>query len=78
MASEHETWGVSNSSNVRHLDYNIAHATLLVRFANGWEYIYGGVPYDVAREVATSDSPGTSFDARIKKTNFPYERVTKS
>lgn len=60
----HHTWIAVESS----LISAIAHTSdcLYVRFPNGKEYEYSGVPSNVIHEFLAADSKGKFFSTRIK------------
>lgn len=70
---------VTNSSNLRRLEYHASVRTMLVRFTNSWEYVYGNVPESLYTAILAAESPGHAFDELVKKANpkLPYERVAK-
>ncbi len=73
-------WGVVlnmvDSSNVFAVGYDVAFSRLVVVFKGGAMYRYEDVPPETALELLTADSPGRTFDARIKRGGFRYRKIT--
>jgi hypothetical protein len=68
---ESDQWAEVRSSNVKALRYDAEHRELRVRFlrhkeASEPEYLYRGVPEDVARALFMAPSVGTFLAARVK------------
>ena len=63
------------SSNVAAVAYDDATSTLGVRFLNGTEYQYSGVPRDVYEGLLGASSVGTYFNQQIKNPGYPCTRV---
>ena len=64
------------SSNVAAVAYDDASSTLGVRFLNGTEYHYTGVPRDVYEGLLSASSVGTYLNQQIKKSGYGYTRVS--
>jgi hypothetical protein len=64
-----------SSSTVSALGYDEASNTLGIRFHNGTEYHYFGVPQDVFETMRSSPSVGHFLDQNIKKAGYAYARV---
>jgi hypothetical protein len=69
-----EFYSVS-SSNLQAVGFDEEAATLGVRYKNGTEYIYLGVPKSVFERLLTAQSPGTFLNNEIKKRGHKYQRV---
>ena len=63
------------SSNVAAVAYDDATSILGVRFLNGTEYHYNGVPRDVFEGLLKASSVGTYLNQQIKKSGYSYSRV---
>jgi hypothetical protein len=64
-----------SSSTVSAVGYDEASNTLGVRFLNGTEYHYFGVPQDVFEGLRSATSVGQYFDQNVKKAGYPCSRV---
>jgi hypothetical protein len=64
-----------SSSTVSAVGYDDATNTLGVRFQNGTEYQYFGVPQDVFEGLRSASSVGRYFDQYVKKAGYSYSRV---
>ena len=49
--------------------------TLYVLFNNGSWYKYDDVPEHIVLQVILAESQGKMFDQKIKKGNYPYEKL---
>lgn len=56
----------SFASFISDMRYDASSEELEVNFASGHSYTYSGVPYEVAKEFATSSSPGSYFNSSIR------------
>jgi hypothetical protein len=65
-----------SSSNVAAVGYDDATNTLGVRFLNGSEYHYFGVPRDVYDALRGASSVGTYFNANVKKAGYGYAQIS--
>ena len=63
------------SSNIAAIGYDDTTNTLGVRFLNGTEYHYHGVPRDVYDGLVNAGSKGTYLNQLIKKSGYSYSRV---
>jgi len=63
------------SSNVAAIAYDPVTSTLGVRFLNGSEYHYFGVPQDVFESLRAASSVGTYLNTTVKKAGYAYQRV---
>ena len=63
------------SSTVTEIGYDADTNTLAVRYLNGGEYHYHGVPEDVFDGLRTASSIGRYLDQCVKKAGYPYTRV---
>lgn len=64
-----------SSSTISSIAYDEASNTLGVRFHNGAEYHYFGVPQDVFESMRSAPSVGRFLDQNIKKAGYGYARV---
>jgi hypothetical protein len=64
-----------SSSTVSAVGYDEASNTLGVRFLNGTEYHYFGVPQDVFESMRSAPSVGRFLDHNIKKAGYSYARI---
>jgi hypothetical protein len=64
-----------SSSTVSAVAYDEASNTLGVRFLNGSEYHYFGVPQAVFEGLRSAPSVGRFLDQNIKKPGYAYTRV---
>ena len=64
------------SSNVAAVGYDDATNTLGVRFINGSEYHYFGVPRDVYDGLLGASSVGTYLNANVKKAGYGYSQIS--
>ena len=63
------------SSNLKDMEYDPKTRVLHVTFTSGSKYKYDNVPPTVARSIHRNKSPGRTFNRRVKKGGFGYERV---
>jgi hypothetical protein len=63
------------SSTLTAVAYDETSSTLGVRFKNGSEYEYFGVPENVYRGILAAPSAGTYFDTNIKKAGYRFRKV---
>jgi len=59
---------------IHEIDYDAGRAKLLVRLASGERYVFVGVPGEVHRSFAESDSKGRFFQTEIRD-RYPYNRL---
>jgi len=59
---------------IAQIDYQPEHGKLFVRFHDGGEYVYVGVPERVSRAFARSALKGRFFQ-RIIRDRYPYNRI---
>lgn len=64
-----------SSSNVAAIGYDDDTNTLGVKFLNGSEYHYSGVPKDVYNGLLSASSVGGYFDQNVKKAGYPFSRA---
>ena len=64
-----------SSSNVSEVGYDDASNTLGVRFLNGSEYHYYGVPKETFEGLRAAGSVGTYLNEFVKKAGYSYARV---
>lgn len=64
-----------SSSSVGAVGYDVSTNTLGVRFLNGSEYHYFGVPQGLFDGLRSASSVGRFLDQFIKKAGFQYARV---
>jgi hypothetical protein len=64
-----------NSSTLSEVAYDEGSSTLGVRFKNGGEYEYLGVPEKIYRNLLAAPSPGKYFDANVKKAGYRFRQV---
>lgn len=64
-----------SSSNVAAVGYDEETSTLGVKFLNGSEYHYSGVPKSVYEGLLSAASVGGYFDQNVKKAGYGYVRV---
>jgi KTSC domain len=55
--------------------YDDRSSTLRVRFKNGTQYEYSGLPATVYRGLLTAKSSGIYFDANVKEAGYWFRRV---
>jgi lysyl-tRNA synthetase class 2 len=63
------------STAIRAIRYDEERQRLLVRFIDGDEYAYVGVPGEVHRSFVEADSKGGFFAAEIRG-KYPYNKLT--
>ena len=63
------------SSNLEAVGFDEETATLGVKYKNGTEYIYFGVPKNDFEALLAAQSPGTFLNNEIKKRGYEYRRV---
>ena len=66
---------IEASTAIRAIRYDEERQRLLVRFVDGDEYAYVGVPGDVHRSFARALSKGRFF-AEMIRDRFPYNKLT--
>jgi lysyl-tRNA synthetase class 2 len=66
---------VEDSSAIRGIRYDPERQRLVVRFIDGDEYAYVGVPGEVHRSFAEADSKGRFFASEIRD-RYPYNKLT--
>lgn len=64
-----------SSSTVSAVGYDQSSSTLGVRFLNGSEYHYYGVPESVFDGLRSAASIGRYLDQNVKKAGYSYSRV---
>jgi len=64
-----------DSTPIRAIRYDEERQRLLVRFVDGDEYAYVGVPGEVHRSFVDADSKGRFFAAEISG-RYPYNKLT--
>ena len=64
-----------DSTPIRAIRYDEERQRLLVRFIDGDEYAYVGVPGEVHRSFVDSDAKGLFFAAEISG-RYPYNKLT--
>ncbi|MCE3288312.1 MAG: hypothetical protein K0R83_324 [Caulobacter sp.] len=62
------------SAAIERIRYKENHGKLFVRFRNGGEYVYVGVPGEVHRSFVEAPSKGRFFQAEIRD-RYPYNRL---
>ncbi|NBB13922.1 KTSC domain-containing protein [Caulobacter sp. SLTY] len=62
------------STAIAKIRYKPTHGKLFVRFREGGEYVYVGVPGEVHRSFVEAESKGQFFQAEIRD-RYPYNRV---
>ena len=62
------------SEAISDIDYDEARAKLFVRFIDGDQYVYVGVPGQVHRSFVDADSKGRFFAAQIRD-QYPYNKL---
>lgn len=65
-----------SSSNLAAVAYDPSTSTLGIKFLNGSEYHYYGVPAGVHQSLMAAGSKGTYFDQSIKKANYQCRRIS--
>jgi lysyl-tRNA synthetase class 2 len=63
------------STAIRAIRYDAERQRLVVRFIDGDEYAYVGVPGEVHRSFAGAESKGGFFAAEIRG-RYPYNKLT--
>jgi hypothetical protein len=66
---------ILDSAAIRAIRYDEERQRLLVRFIDGDEYVYVGVPGEVHRSFVDADSKGGFFVAEISG-RYPYNKLT--
>ena len=64
-----------DSTAIRAIRYDEERQRLLVRFIDGDEYAYVGVPGEVHRSFAEAESKGRFFSEEIRG-KYPYNKLT--
>jgi lysyl-tRNA synthetase class 2 len=62
------------SEAISDIDYDAARAKLFVRFSDGDQYVYVGVPGEVHRSFLDAESKGRFFAAEIRG-QYPYNKL---
>ena len=62
------------SEAIRDISYDAERAKLFVRFRDGDQYVYVGVPGEVHRSFLDADSKGAFF-AREIRDRYPYNKL---
>jgi hypothetical protein len=65
-----------DSTAIRAIRYDEERQRLLVRFIDGGEYAFVGVPGEVHRSFADAPSKGQFFAAEIRG-RYPYNKLTQ-
>ena len=65
---------IEDSAAIRAIRYEATRQRLVVRFIDGHEYVYVGVPGEVHRSFVDAESKGRFFAAEIRD-HFPYNRL---
>jgi lysyl-tRNA synthetase class 2 len=63
------------SSTLDAVAYDEASSTLGVRFKNGGEYEYSGVPESVYRGILAAPSAGKYFQTHVKNARYRFRQV---
>ena len=63
------------STAIRAIRYDAGRQRLVVRFVDGGEYAYVGVPPEVSRSFAEAPSKGGFFATAIRG-RYPYNKLT--
>jgi lysyl-tRNA synthetase class 2 len=66
---------IDDSAAIRGIHYNPVRQRLVVRFVDGDEYAYVGVPGEVHRLFVAADSKGRFFAYQIRG-RYPYNRLS--
>ncbi|HEX3916923.1 MAG TPA: KTSC domain-containing protein [Caulobacteraceae bacterium] len=66
---------LTDSTAIRGIRYDEERQRLVVRFIDGDEYAYVGVPGEVHRSFADADSKGRFFADKIRG-RYPYNKLT--
>ena len=64
-----------DATTIRAIRYDEARQRLVVRFIDGGEYAYVGVPGEVHRSFVDADAKGRFFAEAIKG-RYPYNKLT--
>ncbi|MEA2880614.1 MAG: hypothetical protein QOF14_5810 [Hyphomicrobiales bacterium] len=64
-----------SSTSISAVGYDDASNTLGIRFINGTEYHYFGVPQDVFEGAKSAPSVGRYVDQYVKKAGYAFARV---
>jgi hypothetical protein len=70
------SWNKVKSSNIEAMAY--IEGVVKVRFKNGTEYHYQGVPEEVFLSVVNAESVGKAFNQEIKSQTFHFSKVALS
>lgn len=65
------------SEAISEIDYDEARAKLFVRFIDGDQYVYVGVPGEVHRSFVDAESKGRFFAAQIRD-QYPYNKLDEA
>jgi len=65
-----------SSSSLSEIGYDESSNTLAVRFQNGSEYHYFGVPESEFQALRYAGSVGTYLNASIKTAGYPYAKIS--
>ena len=66
-----------DSEAISDIDYDEARAKLFVRFIDGDQYVYVGVPGEVHRSFVDAESKGRFFAAEIRD-QYPYNKLDEA
>jgi lysyl-tRNA synthetase class 2 len=66
---------VADSSAIKGIHYDAERQRLVVRFTDGDEYAYVGVPGEVHRSFAEAESKGRFFAVEIRG-RYPYNKLS--
>ena len=65
-----------SSTQIASVGYDLASSTLEIEFNSGAIYQYSGVPEYEYTGLLNAPSKGSYLDQHIKKTGYPYTRVS--
>jgi lysyl-tRNA synthetase class 2 len=65
------------SEAISDIDYDEVRAKLFVRFIDGDQYVYVGVPGEVHRSFVDAESKGRFFAAEIRD-QYPYNKLDEA
>ena len=65
-----------DSSNLASAGYDDKSSELHVKFRNGGQFVYSGVPEETYKMLVTASSPGSFFHKNVKGGGFKYRQVT--
>ena len=75
-ADSHMRYYSVTSSSISEVGYDTRSNTLAVRFQNGSEYHYFGVPASEFHALRSAPSVGTYLNTRIKPSGYAYTKVS--